>query len=394
METVKRIVYFLHSPLTKFDEERFGISTFIENGFEVEVWEFTPFLTYDRYVNYTTSHKADFETRYIFHSKRDIISAISQLTGNCLIISMLFYNFKTIFIYREIARLGILYCKVFYNHPLNYNHPDFNKSKRRSLYDRVKNLTMGELKGTVFARIPRKYLGISPPDYLIVGGGDFDLSKLHIDEGTKIIRTHTLDYDSYLRDLKNPGAIDDKMAVFLDQYEPFHPDNYQPGGMVISPDEYYPLICRFFDYLQQNHSIHIVIAAHPRSDYANRPDYFGGRPVVLGKTVELVRKSKLVILHYSYAMNLGIIYKKPMIFVTMDCLEKSQIKAFGDRLINYQALLIGKRPLNLNETFDVDLAKELVVNEDLYERYKNIYIKMKGTDDIPTWQNLINHLRA
>lgn len=403
MATIKKIIFFLKSPLSSFDVERFGFMDFIENGFEVEAWDITPFIDYDRFANYSKSHKADFETRYTFHSKGDILSAISQLTRDCLVINHLAYDYSTIFIYRAIARRGVSLCRVYYNDPTVINHPDYRVLYKKSLFDKLKdrlsNITMKDFTKFLFARIPVKlfkYFGIPPIDYLILGGGELQCPKLYTDERTIIIHSHHLDYDLYLRSLKNPAEVDNNMAVFLDQYEGFHPDDYAytAGYPKISPEEYYPLVCGFFDYLQQNYSIHTVIAAHPRSDYTNHPDRFRGRPIVFGKTAELVRQSGLVILHDSTAMNLGIIHKKPMLFVTTDSSEKNRIWLNGYSTIDYRASLVHKRPINLNNSFEVDITNELAVDEDAYERYMNAYIKLKDSPDILTCQNLINHLRA
>jgi hypothetical protein len=41
---IAKIIYLIESPFNKRDYERFGIETFIQDGFEVYVWDFTPFL--------------------------------------------------------------------------------------------------------------------------------------------------------------------------------------------------------------------------------------------------------------------------------------------------------------------------------------------------------------
>jgi hypothetical protein len=55
----------------------------------------------------------------------------------------------------------------------------------------------------------------------------------------------------------------------------------------------------------------VVIAGHPCGHYEKRPDFFQGRKVIQGKTAELVKNAKLVILLESAAINFAILYKKP-----------------------------------------------------------------------------------
>jgi len=44
MSEITKIIYFTGSPFNWRDYERFGVDTFILDGFEVYVWDFTPFV--------------------------------------------------------------------------------------------------------------------------------------------------------------------------------------------------------------------------------------------------------------------------------------------------------------------------------------------------------------
>ena len=44
MTKIKKVIYIIETRFNKRDYDRFGIEILKKNGFEVEVWDFTPFL--------------------------------------------------------------------------------------------------------------------------------------------------------------------------------------------------------------------------------------------------------------------------------------------------------------------------------------------------------------
>ncbi|MCG2775789.1 MAG: hypothetical protein L6406_08950 [Desulfobacterales bacterium] len=210
-------------------------------------------------------------------------------------------------------------------------------------------------------------------------GGAFTVPKFAISNETKILWSHIFDYEIYLRVMMQSIKQDNKMGVFLDQYFPFHPDAIT--SPLFAAEEYYPLLCRFFDHLEKNYGIHIVIAAHPRSRYETQESLYGNRTIMRGRTAELVKESGFVIMHDSTSINYAVLFKKPMIFITTDLLQKARMG-----LTEFMACLFDKKVLNIDQSYEIDLNRELIVNERLYEEYLNKYIKKSGTDDTPAWQ--------
>ncbi|MFA6432014.1 MAG: hypothetical protein WCV91_06530, partial [Candidatus Margulisiibacteriota bacterium] len=187
----------------------------------------------------------------------------------------------------------------------------------------------------------------------------------------------------YLNGNYDPREVDEKMGVFIDEYVPFHPDYLH---MKVAPfstaEDYYPGIRRFFDHIEKVSGAHIVIAAHPRSDYAKYPDFFGGRPIIKDKTVDLIKRSAFVVTHCSTAANFAILENKPLIFITTDSLEKSMQGGW----IQSMAAWAGRNVINCDRFRDIDLKKEMTVDEAAYRTYKNAFIKKNGTEDLPFWQ--------
>lgn len=380
MGTINKIIFFIATPFNKRDEERFGVEELQENGFGVEVWDFTPVLNPLRFKRHVPVDKTDFEKCYVFQSRKDIVAAISAVDDTCLVFNLVNYGFESYLIYRAMAKRGLAYCLYSYAFPI------FELAKERELYTRLRNFSIRKLLEHLFFRVPSWFLGVRPADIMVAAGGDFCPPGKPINGKTKILWTHNYDYEIYLRESQKPAEPDSSMVVFLDQYFPTNPDSNLE--FVIPLEEYYLLMRGFFDHMEKKYGIHVVVAAHPRSNYDAHPDYFGKRSIVFGKTAELVRKARFVILHDSASINYAVLFKKPLIFITTNRLQELR-----KGLIDYIAAMFGKRPLNLNDTFEVDLDRELAVDEAAYKKHKSVYIKKIGAPDIPTWQAFVDYLR-
>ena len=69
--------------------------------------------------------------------------------------------------------------------------------------------------------------------------------------------------------------------------------------------------CKFFDYIEHKFHVRIIIAAHPKSNYDAKSDYYQGRTIIKGDTARLVKDSSFVIASQSTAINLAILFNKP-----------------------------------------------------------------------------------
>jgi len=130
----------------------------------------------------------------------------------------------------------------------------------------------------------------------------------------------SFDYDAYLAYLAARGGEApevEPIAVFLDEDASGHPDFglLADSAMQMSAEEYSASLRRLFDAVERKTGLRVVVAAHPRADYATRPGFFGERDVVSGATVDLVARSSMVIAHASTAVSFAAISDKPLIMV-------------------------------------------------------------------------------
>ena len=56
-------------------------------------------------------------------------------------------------------------------------------------------------------------------------------------------------------------------------------------------NEWYPSLRKFMEKLEEIHNLRFVIAAHPKSNFNDDSEEFGGRSIYYGKAQELVRNS-------------------------------------------------------------------------------------------------------
>jgi hypothetical protein len=210
----------------------------------------------------------------------------------------------------------------------------------------------------------------------------------------RLIRAHNFDYDIYLDLLRSTHADGDRYAVFIDQDYCFHPEYvYQGVVPLITPERYFPAVCKALRAISRTLNLEIRIAAHPRSTYQERGlNCFDGFSLEYGRTGELVKNCSVVVCHDSTAIQFAVLFGKPAIFLTTDELMRapeagSIVKAAAE---------LGKKPINL-DTQDLDAVDwhaELGVDAEKYQRYIQRYIKAQGSRDQPVWEIVLDEIES
>lgn len=388
MAKIKKIVFFLEEYFNQRDHERFGIDILTENGFDVEVWDFTAFLATELYKKTRPPDKKNWEKCIVFQDKKDVLSRISRMDSTYFVISFIHFTHKTLSLYRMLKKKGTPYAVFLFALLMNRTLA----GEKNNLSRRFKKILRKPSK--TFDFVMKKWLmnvllltWAKPADIIFAQADKYLMPNgFPANSKSEVLFVHSFDYDIYLKEKDAPVLVDEKIGVFLDEYIPFHTDYVFTGDKPqVTPEGYYPKLCDFFDHLEATYKVKIVIAAHPRSHYENHSDFFGGRPVIRGKTVELVKKSGFVLLHNSTALNYAVLFNKPMIFFTTDGVNKSLVDPPS---IECLAEYFNKKSYNLDKGNgkDIDLDKELSVDDKRYNAFKNEYIKRDGSEELPFWQ--------
>lgn len=390
MNRVTKIIFFRETLFSERYYNRLGIEILEKSGFDVEVWDCTPFLHPQVHQQVTVSDPIHFAGHRQFLSESEALAAIADLPPLSFVVCMIAYQYGSLSLYRALSKTKLQYGVVMTNAvPVADAAADL-----RSALDRIRQSSAAQLLNVLFSRVPFRLPGIRPAS-LLLAGGTRSIQRRHrypMDGNTTILWAHTRDYDTYLNEKEKPVQEDASMGIFLDEYLPFHPDYVQsklppPSG----PDSYFPALRRLFDVLERELRIRIVIAAHPLARYDEHPEYFGGRQIIQGKTLELIRKSRFAIAHESTALNFAVLFDKPVLFVTTDEIERNPREA---RFIHAMAGWLNKTAINADAPLNRDWEKELAVDKDAYARYREAYIKKNGSPEKQTWQILADYLKA
>ena len=197
------------------------------------------------------------------------------------------------------------------------------------------------------------------------------------------IMAHALDFDLYLKEESlTPSPIsDERYAVFIDQNLAVNHDRVISGmEPIVSYDKYFGEMNQFLEYLQDLFGIKVLVAGHPKAGVNHRSDF--NFRIIYGSTANLIRNSSFVITHYSAALSLAVLWRKPIIPITTDEINSS-------KLWNYPFTIsrqLGRRTVNVSnfERKSVTSA-DLSINSLIYDRYKEDYLKIKGTPLVSIW---------
>ena len=375
-----RLVILVESYFQERDYQRFGISILQANGLAVEVWEVFRSWRRKYAVSYRPPDPAIFTGLRHFFKTTDVIRELQALRPQDTVLVVMSERWETYAIYRQLARQNAYYGSILISavNPLSTPR-QFRLRDWRIWRERV------------YVRLPRWVKKTSLPGFILLCGGNALESALTRLPHTRAIWSHALDYDIALE----LGAVASKRVgkhiVFLDEFVPFHPD-YLTHGFTApnTAAEYYPKLNQLFGGLEELLGVPVVIAAHPRANYADAPKYFEKRRVIQGQTGALVRDATLVVTHSSVSNAFTAIYRKPLLVVTTNGLDKSYYgpfiqataDAFGTRMINLDA--DDRRP------FDSSILK---VDEILHSKFMERFVKRTGTSDQNTWQILADHLK-
>lgn len=232
-------------------------------------------------------------------------------------------------------------------------------------------------------------------DIIFVAGDN--VFKKYINYNQKVISTHSNDYEAYRVFIKNKNYINknENLIVFLDQILYNHPDYDLIKNRERPVSKKYFLELReFFKFCKKKFNSKLSIALHPRCDKITLEFYnnFFKEECYLNQTLELVAKSRLVLSHPSTtALNFPVIFKKPLIFITTNEIEKDYYQFVTDRL---HTRVIRQPFINISSKKNYDKIDNLE-SKDLkgYKKYFTEFIKSENVQDISLWDLFLKNIK-
>ena len=211
-------------------------------------------------------------------------------------------------------------------------------------------------------------------DYLIHTGSrnsyDFYKSKNNI-------YIHHQDYENFLKKNKKNNLKTKRYAVFLDENFVYHPDmiiNKKKDW--VSPKNYFKSMNNFFSFLTDKFNLDIKIASHP-SNYNN---YFGKYKTYFNFTAELVSNADLVLLHQSTSVSYPILFKKKILFLTSNEINK-KTGNIKDKIFSL-AKFFNNEPINIDENLSKKYIQKNIISDSInYKKFKDLFLKHPKSED-------------
>jgi hypothetical protein len=390
---MSKVVYLTEQPLDDWNYDRFGIQTWIDRGWEVEVWDMTPYL----YPGVWQLHFDSGGKLRAFDGCHPIASDIQLQRQFCgagkidYFIDFAGDSYTVLRIKRRLVKAGAtrVICAVG---AMPIVGAQGGSSVIRKLRKAFAVGPARSLKLLANAIVYRVFAPSISPGVIVVSGQD-SIPSNYRKYVPRVVRAHNLDYDIYMALRNSVAQCSGEYAVFIDQNYCFHPEYiYQDVPAALTPEKYFPAICLGLRKISHALGVEVKIAAHPRARYHTRSrDYLEGIPTVYGRTAELIANCKVAVCHDSTAIQFAVLFGKPVIFVTTDGLNAVFFdSSFKSNSIACFAAALGKSVINLDDDLDgVNWKAELSVDHGKYAEYRNRYIKIDGSPELPLWDIVI-----
>ena len=372
MAKYQRIVYLLSSPFCKRDYQRFGMAYFERSGYSVEIWDLTRFVDPDRARRMIPDPLTHVRLCH-FSSFEEVLQALRVLPANAFVINIINYGPSSYRLYKTLWKRKCRYAVLKATDiPDEFPHIKW--------FLKLKKINWTSLKWNLWGKRKRQYDG-----EIILAGGEKFISSKEL-RCAEIIWIHALDYDMYLTESLRRTELNCKpKIVWLDSYLPFHPDFDESTRLARDPANYYATLCKFFDLLELNLGIEVVVAENPRAIREQHEPFWQGRQIISGQVASLICEAALVMTHGSTAIHLAVLFNKPILFVTFDQIERlRKIGKMGDNK-NSLVQKLEKKTANIDHLEEVDWKKLMEVDQVVYQRYIENYIKKAGTPMQPFW---------
>jgi hypothetical protein len=359
-----RIVYVVENVFTKRDYERFYINELIENGFEVLIIDVTELI----YGNVENSLNLEpIETNYVkCKNFKEFFERVKQFKPYFSVnlvhrgINKYLSRFIISFFLNKKSKLIDYYCV---NLPLNRKFPSIKIVLKKFIF------------------IP--WLLIRPSYNIVTNQYSIKFAK------GKLIKLHENDYDFYLKSLKKlKEELKTPYLLFLDEGGPFHPDFvFQKIKCPLTPEIYYSEINISLNSLAYNLKLEPRVQLHPRVNSENIKKYFNVK-ISNESTIEAIRDASLIVAHCSTAIQIAVLFKKPIILLKTT--QYVDLKISKLLINNFKELL--NCPCIWPQ--DVDQISSIPnVDLDSYIKFQNQFTRIPNLPDKFNSEILIDFLR-
>lgn len=390
MSQKKKFCFIIETPLSKRDEERFGLNI-ISTKFQIIILDLSLIRLKKRRLFYFNKDLDDLKSKYKYYEVKNSYQLFSIMNDQ---IEYYVEYSSGEYLASIIALLIIKYRNkkvIFTTHGIT---PIHSTSLKKQLKKRLIIKSISNIKYLInrISRLPFKFINKLSVDILGVSclkaSEEIIMTRNIISNSTKRIFNHSFDYDLYLK-YRNEIKISDEYILFLCQDYTNHPDLKIQGRKQINKKRYYNDLKKFFSELEKLFNKKVVISVHPRSNLNHNKLYWGNFNFSYEKSLFLCSRASIVLTHHSTAVSFPIIYKKPIIFFTSNLINSN----FQEPVrIKEMAASLNKKVINLDDYDTETIQSSSSVNNYYYDQYISNYIKHPNSKDINSWELMIQDL--
>ncbi|QOG03782.1 hypothetical protein [Flavobacterium sp. MDT1-60] len=382
-----KVIYIRYMPLTTKIYADFYMQEVTDAGIEVEYWDITAIFFKN---NYNIEDSSKLVNTRIFRSYSELESALNSepFLSKVLFVSIMSFEGRIRKLYEILTKYNCI-LSVFGRNmfPLPVPPKTFfgvlNRVKISTVlnYIRFKKVLKSIRKGKI-----KRY------DIVFIGGdlGWQGIGRVGLDDikNAEQVKVNSDDYDNYLllKDRKN--TLSDKYILFLDEYLPLHPDTVLFNIKNVKAEDYYPELNSYFDRVEKQFGLPVVIAAHPKAIRYKTEDFFSGRKVIFKQTAELTKYAQFVIAHDSTSINYPIAFGKKLHFITSKNIMNG-IEEVHRNVIHF-ANYLGCNYQFMNNEEGINLIEELPLEN--YQKYKYSFQTSSDTENKLTRDIFIDFL--
>ena len=356
---MKQIILITDTFVSINDSKKYGLEYFKNKGFKTFIFKLN--FIYKNYVLTIEKDKSAIENNSLEELKINLKKIVNNKTFLIINFYPNFKNYKIFLLFKKynLRRINLL-CSYL---PIQE-------------YDKNRNFLFVLFRSLIL----KYYFNITSDIILYSGKLSIQNQKFLIDKNTELISSHSFDFENILK-LKNSDYYkpkNDEYAVFIDQNILNHPDIISLNEEYANRDKYYLELNQLFNDIEKEYNLFVIILAHPTSNYKiHNP--FNNRKIVSNKTNLYIKNSKLVLSHYSTAINYAVIFNKPIISILSNHYHKNFIRHIKISSVFLKSTLIDlstycilpKHILDFEENFYNEYFKNFI--SDKKNNFKSVY---------------------
>ena len=378
---MNKIVIIGYSPLCQKQNVLLGIEEVAEVAC-VEYWDVSPIvgdqgklpeISLDRVISKRITHKRSFR------------GLRKQLDRNVLVVFYMNVRKDTFYFFRQLIKTRCKIATIVAGCQPALDSSETSISHAHRFFEVLKRLTLIKLLQHFENKSIDLYLRFCHPfDYCLCAGNQ----AMYIGARTAkhVVPINDCDFQ-IAKGLSFFNLMDKKYILFLDQYEPFHPDNELLGIKPIDSNEYYMQINNFFDIIEERFGLPVVISAHPKAEKYHEHNFYNGRRVFFGETARLSKSAEFVIAHNSTAISYPVIFKKPILFVYTKEMRK---RNFPYPMIKKMSHLLNCNCLEVSCITSISIN---VVDADKYDNYMYSFLTNPSVLQLDNYSIIVNLLQ-